>query len=45
MNWSKRKKVRVLGYSALFKKLGILNELEYKSITEHYNHPIKNKDR
>lgn len=34
MNWSKRTKVRILGYTTLFKKLGIINEQEYKNITD-----------
>jgi hypothetical protein len=41
MNWSNRKKGKILGYSALFKKLGIISEQEYKAITEQYI--MKNK--
>jgi hypothetical protein len=36
MNCTKRTKGKILGYSALFKKLGIINEQEYKNITDAY---------
>jgi hypothetical protein len=41
MNCTNRTKVKILGYSALFKKLGIINEREYKNITDAYQ--IKDK--
>lgn len=37
MNCSKRTRVKILGYSVLFKKLGILSEKEYKHITDTYH--------
>lgn len=37
MNCSKRTRIKILGYSAIFKKLGILSEQEYKYITESYH--------
>ena len=41
MNCSKRTKIKILGYMALFKKLGIINEQEYKNITNP--HRMNNK--
>ncbi|MBB6443966.1 hypothetical protein HNR53_000554 [Bacillus benzoevorans] len=36
MNYSKRTRLKILSYSTLFKKLGILNEQEYKNITKDF---------
>lgn len=32
MNWTNRTQKKIIGYSTLFKKLGIINEEEYKQI-------------
>jgi hypothetical protein len=37
MNCSKRTRVKIFGYSVIFKKLGILSEKEYKHITGTYH--------
>lgn len=32
MNWTNRTQKKIIGYSTLFKKMGIINEEEYKQI-------------
>ncbi|MFJ7745482.1 hypothetical protein [Peribacillus sp. NPDC097295] len=32
MNWTNRTQKKIIGYSAMFKKLGIINDQEYKNI-------------
>ncbi|MGE7604074.1 hypothetical protein ACQKL5_16510 [Peribacillus sp. NPDC097675] len=32
MNWTNRTQKKIIGYSAMFKKLGIINDDQYKDI-------------
>ena len=41
MYFKYRTKSKIIGYSALFKKIGIINEQEYKKITE--THLLKDR--
>ena len=42
MSYSQRTQKKIIGYSAIFKQLGIITEQEYKEIKQAY--VIKNAD-